>query len=264
MKNVIITSLIVLMVLGVGVTFAETGNGAPSGAHFTLNIHGVKADQEKNMDDCDSGNRIFVKLGEAAKNGKPASTASTDIWLVNCENVPEPGANVGCMDFGVLDCDGTDGDATFMLPNPDPGDDSGCTKYSVYIRALGSPKGLPEATITTCGERCTEWDLTDPLNPVCVTWERVCSLESVDLQRTKGKQIFQDVSKELLTMCICVDWDLTDPLNPVCLDYDRIYIFDPMFENYLWEYDNSGLKHVQMRFYYEPSCPDEDDPWNCP
>ena len=259
MKKVIIT-MAVLMIVGMVAEIAIADNGAPSGAHFTLNIHGVKEGHEKNMEDCDSGHRIFVKLGEAAKNGKPAKMAQTDIWLVNCENVPEPGANVGCMDFGVLDCDGTDGDATFMLPNPDPLDDSPCTKYSVYIRPLGSPKGLPEATITTCGETCLEWDESEP--PVCLEWERVCSIESVDLQRTRGKQVFQDVSKELLTMCVCVEWDLSDPENPVCLDYDRIYIFDPMFENYLWQYDNKGLKHVQMRFYYEPSCYDEDE-WDC-
>jgi hypothetical protein len=269
MKKVIITSLIVVMVLSLGVAFAgPKGNGAPSGPHFNLNLIGIKAGHEKDMTDCDSGNRIFVKLG--AKN----NAARTDIYLTSCEDYFEVDE---CMDFGVLDCDGTDdGKAAFMLPDPDPGDDSGCTRYSVYIRALGSPKGTPTAKMTACGEWC-DGEIDE--NGDCDgTWIRVCSLESVDLQRTKGKQIFQNVTKELLTICTCAAWNdidgdgIWEPCgadgdctttgdNEDCTRYKRLYLFDDDYENYLWQYDNQGIKLVQMRFYYEPYCPDPAWDW---
>lgn len=101
----------------------STGNGAPSGAHYTLNIIGVSKDKTADMDD-NSGRRIFVPLWGKAK------------------------INLTEGDFGVLDANGTDADgATFSLPNPDP-DGDGVTEYSVYARALGTPGG--SSTTTTC------------------------------------------------------------------------------------------------------------------
>ena len=35
-------------------------------------------------------------------------------------------------------------------------------------------------------------------------------------------------------------------------DYD-IYLFDRCFENYFWNYDNNGLKNLELRFYWEPT-----------
>ncbi len=42
---------------------ASTGNGAPSGPHFNLNIIGVSHDKNPNMNGNGSGNVIFVDLG---------------------------------------------------------------------------------------------------------------------------------------------------------------------------------------------------------
>lgn len=247
MKKVIITSLIVVMVLSLGVAFAgPKGNGAPSGPHFNLNLIGVKDDHPKNMEDCDSGHRIFVKLGNKKKGN--AITSTTRIYLASCEDVLE---EPGCMEFGVLDCDGTDGEAAFMLPNPDPGDGSNCTRYSVWARPLGSPKNNPYVKITTCGEPCIAWDTAGNCTDV---GPEVCSTEYVELTRTKGNKIFKDFSRELLTTCVWV-WDGDS------WELERRYLFDDMFENYLWKYENTGVKLVQLRFYYEPSCWGED--WVC-
>src|SRR5204863_446591 len=41
---------------------ASTGNGAPSGPHFNLNIIGVSHDKNPNMNGNGSGNVIFVDL----------------------------------------------------------------------------------------------------------------------------------------------------------------------------------------------------------
>lgn len=97
-----------------------TGNGAPSGAHFNLNIIGVK---NKLTSDITTGGRIFVPLTGSAK-------------ILLSEG-----------DFQVLDGNGTDGSAAFQLPDPDP-DGDGTTSYSVFARALGKPGG--SATLTTC------------------------------------------------------------------------------------------------------------------
>lgn len=110
-----------------------TGNGAPSGAHFNLNIIGVPKNKTATIT---TGGRIFVPL-----NG------STRILLSEG-------------DFQVLDANGTDGSAAFQLPDPDP-DGDGTTSYSVFARALGKPGG--SQTITTCA--------TDPVTgeEICST-----------------------------------------------------------------------------------------------
>lgn len=111
-----------------GVT--KTGNGAPSGAHFNLNIIGVQSDKSADMTG-DNGHRIFVPLFGQAK-------------IMLSEG-----------DYAVLDANGTDGSAAFQLPSPDP-DNDGETEYSVYVRALGIPGGkasiVPTATDPLTGE----------------------------------------------------------------------------------------------------------------
>lgn len=233
MKKVIAVVLAVaLMATGVGVALASqdvTGNGAPSGPHFNLNIIGK--DKEMGITECGNGHRIFVPLGD--ENNKKTAR----IYLIEGD------------EFAVLDCDGTDGKASFQLPDPDPGDGSMCTAYSVYVRPLGKPNG--KAKITTCA--------TDPL-----TDEELCSVESVNLERTKGKQKFVNVSKELLTICaeVCVE---VDPDTGACIAWEwmRLYLFDPILQDYLWKYDNNGLKLCQMRFYPQETCYDEAG-WACP
>jgi hypothetical protein len=225
MKKVII-AMVVLMVLGMVAEIALAGNNAPSGAHFNLNLIGMKKQKNPNIG-CGEGHRIFVGLGSK----KDQITVTTRIYLTEAPDNET---------FDVIDCDGTDGRAEFMLPDPNGGQE-GCTAYSVYIRALGNPKGT--AVMTTCA--------TDPL-----TGEEVCSAENVELQHQKGKSPkFVNVSKELLTICALVCTEV-DPISGDCIAWEwmRLYLFDPLLEDYLWKYDNTGLKLAQMRFYLQPSC----------
>ena len=99
-----------------------TGNGAPSGAHYNLNIIGVPKGKTADMTGS-NGHRIFVPLYGTCK------------------------INLTEGDFQVLDGNCTNGDSAFQLPNPDP-DGDGTTSYSVYSRALGKPGG--SSTTTTC------------------------------------------------------------------------------------------------------------------
>jgi hypothetical protein len=176
---------------------AATGNGAPSGPHFNLNIIGVPKDKTMSGG---SGNVIFVP-----------EVGSSKIFLSEG-------------DFAVLDKNGTDGQAAFQLPNPDP-DGDGITSYSVFARALGKPGG--SSTTTTCA--------TDP-----TTGEVVCSLLSSVLVRTSGKQSFTNVSKQLLFVFADVNGDGV---------VDRVPLFDGQLTDFFWQYDNNGLKLAQLRFY---------------
>lgn len=109
-------------------TGANAGNGAPSGAHFNLNVIGVSKAKSSSLTDSNR-HSIFVPL-----------TGSCQIGL-------------GEGDFQVVDGNCTDGKAQFTLPNPDP-TNSGTTTYSVFARALGKPGG--SSTTTTCA--------TDPVD----------------------------------------------------------------------------------------------------
>jgi hypothetical protein len=210
---------------------ATTGNGAPSGAHYTLNIIGVPKDKSPNFTGGD-GHRIFVDLG------KTGTAANTRINLTEG-------------DFGVLDANGTDGVAAFRLPNPDP-DGDGTTSYSVYVRALGKPGG--KATMQSCYDDATgTWCAVDFVGGV----------EPVTIQRSKGGVAkFQNVSKDLLFVDYCATWAAgTDGVlgttDDVCTTVNQIALFSNNLLSYFWSYDNEGLKLAQLRFYEVPT----ETPW---
>lgn len=171
-----------------------TGNGAPSGTHYTLNIIGVPRGKSANMT---TGGRIFVSLA-----------GTTKIML-------KEGST-----FSVIDANGTDGTASFQLPNPDP-TNSGTTTYSVYARATA---GSGTASMTTCA--------TDP-----TTGAVICSNSTyVAVKSTR----FANVSRDLLYIYADIDGDGVT---------ERYPLFDSRLENYFWNYDNDGLKVLQLRFY---------------
>jgi hypothetical protein len=212
--------------------WAQTGNGAPSGAHYSLNIIGVENPKSSTLT---GSNRhtIFVALGSK----KPAAPVTTDIWLV-------PG------DFQVCDGNGFDAahncagqpvgrgmnGAVFQLPcNTAIPTDFCCAEgttsasYTVWGRALGQPGG--SAVITTCA-----YDDTGT---------RICSSENTlnVFNRGHGKQIFQNVTRAL-TMLQDVCFFVGDV--ETCGD---VSLFNTNLQDYLWQYDNNGLRHAQIRFY---------------
>jgi hypothetical protein len=206
------------------------GNGAPSGPHYNLNLIGMPENSKDGID-CGNGNRIFVKLG--SKN----TAKTTRILLQEAE------------DFAVLDCNGTDGEARFALPAPeyDNGEvsNTGVTEYSVFLRVVGKPNG--KIKMATCA--------TDP-----TTGEEICSDLQVIKVRTKGKQSFDNVSAELLYIYA---WVCTDSEGGECTEwtYMRVPLFSDVLQDYLWKYDNKGVRIAQLRFYpgVSTTVPDEDD-----
>ena len=184
------------------------GNGLPDNGHarlYKFNLIGVPRDKRPDMTG-DQGKRMFVKLEGPSK-----------IYLENGE-------------FDILDANATDGNGgRFQLPDPDP-DGDGQTWYGVYIRPVGTPNR--SATIGSC----IEGDLDPTLDGI----ETLCSTETKLLVRGTGKPRVENVSKELLSVCL----DTDDVLG--C--DTRSFLFDDDAVEYLWNYDNNGLRVAQVYF----------------
>jgi hypothetical protein len=194
---------------GPSLATATTGNGAPSGSHYNLNIIGVS--HTKTADMTGGGNVIFVGLGTKT------TTVTTKILL-------EQSASSGL--FEVLDKNGTDGEAKFSLPLPGT--------YTVWARALGTPGG--QAKITTCATDITGAPADGD----------ICSTQYEVFVRGTGKSSFKNVTTALTT--IALD-PVADAAAVTACGGATVSLFDPCLEGYFWQYDNNGLKLLQVRFY---------------
>lgn len=218
--------VICLLALGAAPVVAQQGNGAPSGSHYNLNLIGHK--------DCLGGdftdsNRhviaVLLNYNDGSQDGQLFSELNrkNKIFLA-------PGT-----DFQVTDGSACDG-AAFTLP------ENVSTTYTVYARALGSPKGNPTATITTCAVDDMGTSSTADDEIVCSTSDNV-----VNLQRTKGRQRFVDVTKKLLYLC--ADGSDGSIEDGVCQTSELVQLFDEDYYSYFWDYDNNGVRLAQLRFY---------------
>ena len=187
----------------------HTGNGAPSGPHFNLNIIGVSHDKNPNMGG--SGDVIFVGLGSKSD----AEAVSTKIML----------SQTADGSFQVLDKNGTDGEASFALPAPG--------SYTVWARALGKPGG--QSKIATCAT------FVDPTTFTMIT---VCSTDNEVFVRGSGKSSFRNVTSALTTITL----PLGSPAELAC-GTPTVSLFATCLQDFLWQYDNNGLKLLQVRFY---------------
>lgn len=218
-KLIVFVGLMLILAAFVAPVAAVTGNGAISGPHFNLNLIGVKDIATKpaeGEDHTNGGARIFVPL-----NGRG------DIFLTKGPT------------FEVIDYVANPR-AEFMLPAPeniyDPDVQNSAFqagKYYVFVRTVGPAKGT--AVMTTCQQELEDLDDSS----------RLCSMESVSLGRTKSEAPkFSDVTRTLTTIWADTDGDGA---------YERSDIFDDALMDYLWQYDNAGVKIVQLRFYPIPA-----------
>ena len=137
-------------------------------------------------------------------------------------------------EFDILDANATDGNGgKFQLPDPDP-DGDGETWYGVYVRPVGTPNR--SATIGSC----VEGEFDETLDGL----ETVCSTETKLLVRGTGKPRVENVSKALLSVCLDTD-------DVVGCD-TRSFLFDDETVQYLWNYDNNGLRVAQVYFLEIP------------
>jgi len=275
MKKVLITSLVVVMLLGIGTAFAKPEGTPDADRIYKFNIIGMKNPKNVNMDQ-GSGKVIFVNL-----EGK------SQINLV-CSDDPEVLAQYPELEegsFDILDKDATDSGkqdpspgAILALPDPnldpyntsDPGDADTMSAYTIVIRSLGKPGG--SASITTCAD-LVDSDFAGLLSGKFLAvlnkqaeWADWASVEQVPhslTERKPGKSIFQEVTAELLTIVFKVSVDLNDDGIEDLVEYIRVPIFDPIIENEYWEYDNNGLKLLQVWIYdIETDVSEDDGTWN--
>lgn len=195
-----------------------------NGPHYNLNIIGVENPKTAPMTGSDR-HTIFVGLGKK-------SSVASNIYLV-------PGPFDVC-DGNAFDaahsCTGdviANQGAVFQLPcDSAVPTASGCpggtfsADYQIWGRALGKPGG--SASITTCG--------TDD------TGALVCSIGSALFTRGKGKSGFFDVTTSLTTVNACFD-------VAGVVTCETVSLFDPVLQDYFWQYSNNGLRLLQLRFY---------------
>jgi hypothetical protein len=239
---------------------SSTGNGAPSGPSYVLNIIGVPKGKTASMTNSDR-HTIFVNLD-----------GNSDIWLCTAGltlSDPASGKSITCpsdVTYQVLDGNGTDttqssmcapggsapgqssinyftcGGALFELPQPG--------NYSVYGRTFAKPGG--SATQDTCATY-TYLDTTTNAYQTVV----ICSSNTLTLKRSAGKSVFQNVSQDLLYLTINTTYLSQYSGLATCLasqGYNTtqavtVPLFNSCLQNYFWNWDNNGLKHYQLFFF---------------
>jgi len=240
----------------------KLGNGYPATQfEYKLNILGVPQGKTADMDN-NNGRRIFVMLegGEEVTNKGGKNTFSSkinQIYLCNSTDGLNDSTDPRCEtwrtdnggEFGVIDANATDSDgALFGLPTPCNDHDSmtSCTPaYRIFARAKAGSGG---AIITTCAEE----EYTGDDNDIWCGDNGTVELN----KQTHHKAI--EVTDSLLRMGLTIP-GTEDALqnciqNTTGIDYGTthydIYLFDRCFENYFWNYDNNGLKNLELRFYW--------------
>jgi len=232
----------------------KTGNGAPSGSHYTVNLIGVK--NPKNFDEgaeSSGGSSMFIPLrttqqpshfddGEGTctdTNGN--QTDFVDDTFPNWQTTdPAPGTKITFTptttgNFEVLDRDATDGEGEIQIPV-----DSGPGKwvqYDLFVRVLGKPGGCAEISGYA-------YDSTGSATGGDSWWYS----GTIYLDRTGGKSTFVKAT-DIFDVWYC---DLTTDTSGavVCADSpEEISVFNDVFEDYFWAVANYDTKLIQLRFY---------------
>src|SRR5262245_7724546 len=213
-------------------TFAQVGKGL-SGAHWNLNIIGVPKD--KSVPTMTDSNRhvIFVPL-----------QSGPDLLVPRQVKINYVRGD----DFRVLDGNATDdNEATIQVPYEFCGDlATGCEEllsFNVYAVGLGKPSG---GAIVTA--ECTySLDAVDASGTT--TCEDTLLMGSFSVDRVKGNPKPVNITNVFrATGCLDVNTDGT--CNTGDLQFSNLWIFNiPQLVEYFWDYDNNGLKLMQVRFY---------------
>src|SRR5215470_6630468 len=231
----LITALV--LPLCIGAAYGQTGNGAPAGPHYNLNIIGVTQGKKPPLAGTDR-HTIFVPL-VSDQNGDPDTLAS-DAAPILLTPGPFTVCDGNAFDKAV-DCNGNTVNKTgavFQLPCNNLnslGLVVGCTdngpgsiaSYQVWARVVGTPGG--NGTITLCA-----FDQT--------TLTEVCNTDEI-LMRNKPNK-FTDITKTLTTLV-----GATGPNSVV----GNFPLFADGFSGFFWDYDNNGNKVLQLRFYPTPA-----------
>jgi len=197
--------------------FAQVGKGL-SGPHYNLNIIGVPKDKNVDMTDT-SRHTLFVPLQSGGDVGRQIK-----IFFQ------------GGSEFQVIDGNCTDGECTIEVPAQALSD----LCYNVYATALGKPSGG-----AIVGAQCA---LSDTL--VGGTCTDALLMGSFQADRVGKKPQRQNIS-DIFRASGCLDLDQSGTCNTGDIQFSNVWIFNvPSLLSYFWDYDNNGLRLMQLRFYY--------------
>lgn len=292
-KGIALFLALTLLVFSIFVLAAPQGLPTDADRIFKFNIIGVTNEKDiLQMED--NGSRIFVNLeGTSAisliegddfaildANGTTGNLKKDfdqlDIVLDDYELETGDkyyGALLQLMDPGLDPY--VVGDPTIgTIEGPDVMSD-----YSIYIRSLGKPGGW--ASITTCAEvddtalfaLLPNSELKEIKNKKgLINPDAYASVEQVGQDITtrlvgRDKKLgFSNVTAELTTIVfkILIDLDgILETTEDQSIYYVRVPIFDTMLEGEYWEYDNHGLKLLQVWIYNNSTDVSEHDgTWN--
>lgn len=215
MRRLILSAVILGLALIAVPVYAQVGQGL-SGPHYNLTIIGVDNPKKTPMDDSNR-HTLFVPLTGTAK-----------IYYVAGDT------------FQVLDGNCTDQDGcTIEVPSEIGGD----LCYDVYAVGLGKPGGVAIVTAECIfdvnlvgGGTCTDALLQG----------------SFEVDRTNGgsnKPKRQNIS-DVFRATGCLDLNNNGVCDSGDISFTNAWIFN--LENlfsYWWDYDNTGLRNMQVRFY---------------
>ena len=238
-----------LAAVGVLLTFnalAQNANPCPGDKAYQVNIIGVPHDKSADMTG-NNGHRIFVPLNSGDDVGRRVRIYMTG----DTDNNDRNGLQCG-NSFRVLDANATDdNEATLLVPcEPiEVGDPGIC--YDVFATGLGGPGGNANVDVVCeFDETCIDCDIV----------EGTCDMGNVDFDiwRGKGKPVTEDITG-VFRASGCIDADTEDDLlcgdDPLDIIFRNVWIFNvEELLYYYWDYDNNGLKLMQVRFCDSEDC----------
>jgi hypothetical protein len=232
MKSVKIV-LVLCLTLGLALPVMAGVGTDLSGAHWNLNFIGVPKD--KTVPSMDQGGRhtIFVPLNRGDDVGRKVT-----IEYVRGDK------------FAVLDGNATDDNYALIQVPYEYCDDyeTGCLNllsFDVYAVGLGKPNGA--ALITA---ECTySEDVVDSYGTTGLECEDTLLIGSFEIKRTKGQPKPTNIT-DIFRVTGCLDVEENGICDKGDLEFRNLWIFNiEELVDYMWDYDNSGLKLMQTRFY---------------
>ena len=109
--------------------------------------------------------------------------------------------------------------------------------YTIWARALGTPGG--QAKITTCA--------TDVTGPSLTATSAPRSTRSSSAAREEQLPERDDGAHDLTLDAV------VDAAAVTACGGTTVGLFDRCLQGYFWQYDNNGLKLLQVRFYQNPA-----------